>query len=374
MNLFSNLTPEIQHTNLTKLATMLMRKLFFVLALTLTFGQILQAQVRTITGKIISSTDNKPISGATVTIKGDKRTASVGAGENGSFTIQAPPGHFVLAVTAIGYEPRELSSASIAGETFVIALKESAKGLNEVVVVGYGTTKKKDLTGSVGLVQMGNTEQTPITGTSQMLEGTVAGVQVTQTNAQPGPSFTVRVRGTNSISYGSDPLYVVDGYPGADITLNPNDIESITVLKDASATAIYGSRGANGVVMITTKKGISGKSTVSFDMYTGIQQVSRELEMMNATQFATYLDSVTAIANRAGAPASAKTLPYTSAQTASLGAGTNWQKALFRTAPISNYSLSFSGGNPDSRHYLSRGSSSIRTIIGESSDTMWTIR
>ena len=332
---------------------MLMRKLLFVLALTLVLGPTLQAQVRTLTGKVVSSTDNKPSSGATVSIKGDKRTASVGAAENGSFTIQAPPGHFVLEVTAVGYEPREIPSTGIAEEPFVIALKETAKGLNEVVVVGYGTTKKKDLTGSVGLVQMGNTEQTPITGTSQMLEGTVAGVQVTQTNAQPGSSFTVRVRGTNSISYSSDPLYVVDGYPGADITLNPNDIESITVLKDASATAIYGSRGANGVVMITTKKGVSGKSTLNFDMYTGIQQVSKELKMMNGTQFATYLDSVTAIANRAGSPASAKALPYTAAQIASLGAGTNWQKDLFRTAPISNYSLSFSGGNLDSHHYLS---------------------
>jgi TonB-linked SusC/RagA family outer membrane protein len=332
---------------------MLMRKLLFVQALMLILSQTLQAQVRTLTGKVVSSTDNKPIPGATISVESGKKTSSTVAAENGSFSLQVPSGHFALQVSAIGFEPREIPATDINEEPFNIGLKESAKGLNEVVVVGYGTTKKKDLTGSVGLVQMGNTEKTPITGTSQLLEGTVAGVQVTQTNAQPGSSFTVRVRGTNSISYSSDPLYVVDGYPGADITLNPNDIASISVLKDASATAIYGSRGANGVVMITTKKGVSGKGTMNFDMYTGIQEVSKELKMMNATQFATYLDSVTAISNRAGAPASAKPLPYSSSQIATLGAGTNWQKALFRTAPISNYSLAFSGGNADGHHYLS---------------------
>jgi TonB-dependent starch-binding outer membrane protein SusC len=331
---------------------MLMRKLLFVLALTLILGPTLQAQVRTLTGKVVSSTDNKPIPGATVSIEGGKRTASVGAGENGSFSIQVPTGHFVLEVTAVGYEPREIPSTGIAEETIVIALKESAKGLNEVVVVGYGSTKKKDLTGSVGLVPLGNTDKTPVTGTSQLLEGTVAGVQVTQTNAQPGSSFMIRIRGTNSISSGSDPLYVIDDFPGADVTtLNPNDIASIDVLKDASATAIFGSRGSNGVVIITTKKGTSGKNAVNFDMYTGFQKVSRQLQMMNAPTFATYLNDVTATNNANNNTTTA--IPYTQTQINAMGPGTNWQKALFRTAPMSNYSLGFSGGNADGRHYLS---------------------
>ncbi len=154
-----------------------------------------------------------------------------------------------------------------------------------------------------------------------------------------GPSsFTVRIRGTNSISSGSDPLYVVDDFPGADIsTLNPSDIASMEVLKDASATAIFGSRGANGVVIITTKKGVSGKNAVTFDMYTGIQQVGKKLKMMNAGQFATYLDQVTTINNQNNGATTA--VPYTQAQINVMGAGTDWQKALFRTAPISNYSL-----------------------------------
>ncbi len=332
---------------------MLMRKLLFVLGMTLFLGLHLQAQVKTLTGKVVSSTDNKPVPGATIAVSGGRRGNSAAAGTDGSFSLSVPTGkEFILQVSAVGFEPKEISSDAISENNFTIGLKESAKGLNEVVVVGYGTTKKKDLTGSVGLVQLTNTDKTPVTGTNQLLEGTVAGVQVTQTNAQPGSSFTVRIRGTNSISYSSDPLYVVDDYPDADITaLNPNDIASIQVLKDASATAIFGSRGANGVVIITTKKGVTGKNAVTFDMYTGIQKVSKELKMMNATQFGTYLDSVTAINNRNNGTHTA--LPFTAAQISGLGAGTNWQKALFRTAPVSNYSLAFSGGTTESHHYLS---------------------
>ncbi len=328
-----------------------MRKLLFVLALTLMFGSTLQAQVRTITGKVVSSTDNKPIAGATISLQGAKRSATVAAAEDGSFCIQVPKSHFVMEVSAIGFETSEIPSVSMK-EELVIVLKQSAKGLNEVVVVGYGTTKKKDLTGSVGLVPLANTDKTPVTGTAQLLEGTVAGVQVTQTNAQPGSSFMVRVRGINSISSGSDPLYVIDDFPGADITaINPSDIASIDVLKDASATAIFGSRGANGVVIITTKKGTSGRNAVTVDAYTGWQTVARQLQMMNAPTFASYLDDVTSTNNANNGTNTA--LPYTQAQINAMGPGTNWQKAIFRTAPVSNYSLGFSGGNAEGHHYLS---------------------
>ena len=332
---------------------MLMRKLFFVLGMLIFLSLTLQAQVKTLTGKVVSSTDSRPVPGATITVSGGKKGNSAAAGTDGSFSLSVPTGRtFTLQVSAVGFEPKEISSDAITGDIFTITLKESAKGLNEVVVVGYGTTKKKDLTGSVGLVQLANTEKTPVTGTNQLLEGTVAGVQVTQTNAQPGASFTVRIRGTNSITYSSDPLYVLDDYPDADISaLNPNDIASIQVLKDASATAIFGSRGANGVVIITTKKGVTGKNVVTFNMYTGIQKVAKEFKMMNATQFGTYLDSVAAINNRNNNTHTA--LPFTAAQVSALGAGTNWQKALFRTAPVSNYSLAFSGGSTESHHYLS---------------------
>ena len=307
---------------------MLLRILFFVLGIVI--FQDLQAQIKPLTGRI-TSLENTPIAGASITLRGSGKNTAVAADANGTFTISVPTNKaFRLEITAVGFETFLVSSDSLSGGPLNITLKETPKGLNEVVVVGYGTSRKKDLTGSVTSVPLANNDKAPVFGTGQMLEGTVSGVQVTQTNAQPGASFTVRIRGTNSISYSSDPLYVLDGYAGADLTgLNANDILSIDILKDASAAAIYGSRGANGVVLITTKKGAIGKPAINFDMYTGEQQVSHMLKMMNGKQFATYLNSVATNLNTAK--------PYTDAQIASMGAGTDWQKAIYRTAPISNY-------------------------------------
>ena len=326
---------------------MLMRKLLFVLGMLLILGQGLYAQVRTVSGKVLSS-DNSPVSGATIAVRSSsERGTTVAAAADGSFKIRVPiKGSFVLTVTAVGYSTQQIPSSAIEGETYNITLKANSTGLNEVVVVGYGTARKKDLTGSVATVSLANSDQTPVLGAGQLLEGTVPGVQVTQYNSQPGASFSVRIRGTNSISYSSDPLYVLDGYAGADLTgLNANDIQSIDILKDASAAAIYGSRGANGVVLITTKKGATGKPAVNFDMYTGEQQVSHMLKMMNGTQFATYLNQVATFNNTAK--------PYTDAQIAKIGAGTDWQKAVYRTAPISNYYVNLSGGSETNHYYLS---------------------
>jgi TonB-linked SusC/RagA family outer membrane protein len=321
--------------------------LFFVLGLLIFLGQSLYAQERTVSGKILSS-DNTPVPGATVSVKSStEKTISVAAGADGSFRIKVPvSGSFTLTVSAVGYDPQSVFSSAIHGDSYNPILKSISKGLNEVVVVGYGTAKKKDLTGAVATVSLTNTDQSPILGASQLLEGTVAGVQVTQYNSQPGASFSVRIRGTNSISYGSDPLYVIDGYASADLThLNPQDIQSMSILKDASAAAIYGSRGANGVVLITTRKGSSGKPAVNLEMYTGNQQVSRMLKMMNANQFANYLNQVAYFNNTAR--------PYTDAQVASLGAGTDWQKSIYRTAPISNYFINLGGGSETNHYYLS---------------------
>ncbi|MBS1661101.1 MAG: TonB-dependent receptor [Bacteroidetes bacterium] len=327
-----------------------MRKLLFVLGL-LIFQGLQAQQVRTLSGKVTSS-DNNPVSGASITVQGAGRNAAVAANANGEFTIAVPSNRsFRLSITAVGFEPQIISSSDIHGDQINISLKDNAKGLNEVVVVGYGTARKKDLTGSVASVSLTNNEKTPILGTSQLLEGTVSGVQVTQTNSQPGASFTVRIRGTNSISFSSDPLYVLDGYAGADLsTLASTDIASIEVLKDASATAIYGSRGANGVVLITTKKGATGKAVVSFDAYTGNQSVSNKLKMMDATQFATYLNLVTST-NNANNGTTTK-LPFTQDQINALGKGTDWQDALYSTARVSNYAISVSGGSADNHYYL----------------------
>lgn len=327
---------------------MLMRKLLFVLGILIVLGQTGYAQDKTITGKVIAP-DNTPVAGATITVKSSSgKGESVAAGPDGSYRIKVPnTGAFTLVISAVGYDNLEVLSSTIgAGFSYTATLKGSAHGLNEVVVVGYTSVNKRDITGSVATVSMANTDKTPVLGASQLLEGTVPGVQVTQYNSQPGAAFSVRIRGTNSISYSSDPLYVLDGYAGADLTgLNVNDIQSISILKDASSAAIYGSRGANGVVLITTKKGAMGKPAVNFDMYTGEQQVSHMLKMMNGKQFATYLNQVAELNGTAK--------PYTPAQLASLGAGTDWQKAIYRTAPISNYFINVGGGSETNHYYLS---------------------
>ncbi len=318
----------------------------------------------TITGKVLNN-ENKPLANISVLEKGTTNGTVTRA--DGTFSLDVTDANATLVISSVGFVAQEI--ALNGRKTINVSLKETTEELNTVVVVGYGTQRKKDLTGAVASVPMANTEKTPVFGTSQLLEGTVSGVQVTQTNSQPGASFTVRVRGTNSISSSSDPLYVIDGYAGADINaINPNDIASIEVLKDASATAIYGSRGANGVILITTRKGTPGRNAVSFDMYTGVQQVGKTFDMMNAKQFATYLNQVTA----ADAPTMA--LPFTQAQIDAMGAGTNWQKDLFRSAPISNYSLGFSGGNADSRYYLSFNYFTQKGIVLNSDYKRGTVR
>jgi len=331
---------------------MLLRNLFFVLGI-LIFGD-LQAQDKPLSGKILSS-DNSPVPGATILLKSGKKKTTIAASGDGTFSLSIPSsGSFLLEISAVGYDTKEVSSDAIRTDRITVTLVNSSKSLNDVVVVGYGTARKKDLTGSVASVSMKDQEKTPVIGTAQMLEGQAAGVVVTQNQSQPGGAvFSIRIRGTNSINSSSEPLYVVDGYAGGDISaLNPSDIASMDILKDASATAIYGSRGANGVVIITTKRGRTGHTT-TIDAYTGIQKVSKEYHMMNAKQYGVFMDSLQAQNNFYGNTNLA--LPYTSAQINSFGAGTNWQDAVFRTAPISNFSVAFNGGHPDSRYYLSFG-------------------
>jgi TonB-dependent starch-binding outer membrane protein SusC len=304
------------------------------------------AQQKRIFGKVFN-TSNLPMPGVNVQLKG----TNIGTftDTKGVFTLNIPDTKpAILVVSSVGYTTQEVDVSNSNGEV-TVSLAEQVAQLSDVVVVGYGTSRKKDLTGSVGSVGLTSVDKTPVFGTGQLMQGRVAGVQVTQTNSQPGSSFTVRIRGTNSISMSSDPLYVVDGYAGADISaLNPNDIVSVDVLKDASATAIYGSRGANGVVMITTRRGSTGKKSLTIDAYTGVQQVANKLDMMDAKQYAEFMNESYANIN----PLST-TKPFSQAQIDTLGKGTDWQDKLFRTAKMSNFNLGFTGGNADSRYYLS---------------------
>src|SRR5687767_13409337 len=245
------------------------------------------AQQKRVFGKVLNST-NEPLPGANVTLKGTN--VGTTTDKTGTFSLNVPDNKtVVLVISSVGFASQEVDVTN--NENVTVTLQPASTELSDVVVVGYGTSRKKDLTGAVGSVGLQSVDKTPVFGTGQLLQGRVSGVQVTQTNSQPGSSFTVRIRGTNSITSSSDPLYVVDGYAGADITtLNPNDIASMEVLKDASATAIYGSRGANGVVMITTRRGAAGKKAITFDAYTGVQRVANKLDMMNAQQYARFVN------------------------------------------------------------------------------------
>ncbi|OGX87048.1 hypothetical protein BEN47_12110 [Hymenobacter lapidarius] len=271
----------------------------------------------------------------------------------GKFTLPVAGDDAVLVYSFIGFEAVERRVGS--GATVEpVRLKEKSTDLNDVVVVGYGTQRRQDLTGAVASISAEQVAEVPIARAEQILQGRVSGVQVTQTNSEPGGGVSIRIRGTNSINSGNEPLFVIDGFPGAgDLnSINPSDIESIEVLKDASATAIYGSRGANGVVIVTTKKGKAGRNVIDFEAYTGLNTVRKPYELLNAREFATYLNEVQTLNNQEN-PTQVRALPYTQEQIADLGKGTDWQDEIFRAARMGNYQLGFSGGNEETRYNLS---------------------
>ncbi len=303
-------------------------------------------QQRQVSGTVTDEKGN-PVTGVTVLVKGPANGALTDA--TGKYIVNNVSQNDTLSFSFIGMLRQEIPCS---GRIQIdVMLKEIAIGLNEVVVIGYGTVRKKDVTGSVGSVQVNDQVKTPVISAEQLLEGRVAGVLVTQQQSQPGAAFSIRIRGTNTINSSSEPLYVIDGYAGGGGDINPSDILSIDILKDASATAIYGSRGANGVVLITTKRGSTNATKINIDAYTGVQQISRKFKMMDATQFAVYSNTETQENNDLNG--TSYPLPFTQEQINALGKGTDWQNEVLRIAPISNLSISFNGGTSDSRHYLS---------------------
>ncbi|HVY74014.1 MAG TPA: TonB-dependent receptor [Puia sp.] len=308
--------------------------LFFLLPL------LLQAQVTEISGTVTDSA-GRGISGVTVTEKG-KSNATVTA-EDGSFRLSVTDRQAVLVFSSVGFISQELP---VNNETvFHVVLKTAVASLGDVVVVGYGTQRKKDVTGSVVSVPTRDFNSIPIANAGEAIQGKAAGVQVISSGS-PGSNVTFRIRGTGTIN-DADPLLVIDGVPtDAPLNnLNPDDIASVDVLKDASAGAIYGSRGANGVILITTKKGTNGKGHLTFDFFAGWQQAASIPNMLNASQFATLNNEMLANGNQTTNPA------YANPDT--LGAGTDWLGALFRTAPMQQYSLSYSGGSDKYNYYVS---------------------
>lgn len=307
-------------------------------------------KITTTTGEALAdvSIQVKGVAGGTIT------------NDKGEFTITVPA-NATLIISHVGYKVKEVVIKN--QSSLSIVLEEDKNELSQVVVIGYGAVKKSDLTGSVVSIKADELKAVPVTSFDQALQGRAAGVQVTQLSGKPGAEPSIRIRGTSSINAGNEPLYVIDGMlvssDGGDMTtgvtlgprigalaaINPSDIESIEILKDASATAIYGSRGANGVVLITTKRGRSGTGTVTLDSYYGIQEVAHKLNLLNAAEFANFVND--AKLNAGATPI------YVNPK--NLGVGTDWQDELYRRAPMANYQLSFSGGDEKTKYSISGG-------------------
>lgn len=301
-----------------------------------------QQQGKTITGKVVDA-NGEPIIGANIIEVGT--TNGTVTDIDGNFSLKVAD-NATIRISYIGYLEQEINTA---GKTsFNITLVEDTQALDEVVVVGYGTLRKRDLTGSVISLTEGRFTEGINTNALQLLSGKAAGVNISQTSSAPGAGTKIQIRGAGSINSSNAALVVVDGLPGVDPTsISPEDIKSIEVLKDASAAAIYGTRAANGVVLITTKGGEKGEVIVKFGSEFGLQTVAKKMEMLNARQ---YMETLNAIRKESNNKDGAI---FTDEQINSAGEGTNWQDEIFRrSAPVQNYMLSFSGGAPKSDYYL----------------------
>lgn len=302
---------------------------------------------RAITGTVADAKSGA-LPGVSILLKGSTRGTTTDA--DGRFRLTIPGEGAILQFSYIGYVTQEVAVGSQSELT--VTLAEDDKTLNEVVVVGYGSQRKSDLTGAVSTISAKDVGRLPLAGIDQALQGKAAGVRVTQSTGAPGEGVAVRIRGVGTINDNS-PLFIIDGIPTKDAfsILNPADIESMSVLKDASSAAIYGARAANGVIVVTTKRGQSGAPRIAFNSYAGIQQHGRLIPMANTAQYVEiYNESANADNAEIGNPTLFRKL--ITDDPASLP-DTDWQRAIFRTAPIQNYQLSFSGGTERSRYLLS---------------------
>ncbi|GAA4954413.1 TonB-dependent receptor [Algibacter agarivorans] len=331
-----------------------------ILSLCISFFAFAQ---ETITGTI-KATDSQPLPGVNILLKGTGTGASTDF--DGNFSINAPA-NGTLVVSFIGFKTQEIA---INSQTVIdVVLEEDFAQLDQVVVVGYGTQKKSDVTGAVSSVKMSELQNIPSARADQALQGQVAGVNIVNNDASPDANVSIRVRGVTSISGGSNPLIIIDGVQGASLKdIHPNDIASMEVLKDASATAIYGSRGAAGVILITSKKGKNKKPQITFNSYTTMHQVRDELDLMDAYQYAVYNND-----NRAarGLP-----LPFTNQEIEGfkVNGGTDWQKEIFRMGISHNQHLNVSGGNDDIVYSISGDFLQNDGIIINSSYKKYSVR
>ncbi|MFZ4771975.1 MAG: SusC/RagA family TonB-linked outer membrane protein, partial [Ferruginibacter sp.] len=347
---------------------LLARKRFTISYLLLFFTLFSFAQTGTVSGTV-KDADNKPINGATITVKQTK--VSTVADKEGNFSIRAVKGN-TITISSVNFQSQDFV---IGNATKIdVKLERQTGSLDDVVVIGYGTVRKRDVTGAVTSVDLNKVGEVPLTSIDQALAGRAGGVQINQSSGQAGSGTSIRIRGGNSLNGSNEPLFVIDGFPiindnaafaaplnlgltnnsqekpqgqpnGALNWLNPADIQSIEVLKDGSATAIYGSRGANGVIIITTKKGKAGQTKVNFNTSFGISQLNASrIDLMNGSEYAAYSN----LSNlEQGLPAfykdttiDGRLYPIPS----KIGEGTNWVDAIKRNGKVRNYSLDFSGG------------------------------
>jgi TonB-linked SusC/RagA family outer membrane protein len=334
----------------------LLRIWLFLLCLSL--SSFVLAQSRNVTGTVVDE-KGTTLPGASITVKGTSKTT--GTNVDGKFSIELPDNANTLVISFIGMETQEV----VVGKNNTVSVKliSTATAMADVVVIGYGTTKRANVTTAISSVKAKDLKDMPVAGIDQALQGRVAGVSIANNSGTPGGGVSIHVRGITSIN-SNDPLVVIDGvlFPGNTrsttgfaglggangqtgnsvlATLNPGDIESIDILKDASAQAIYGSQAANGVILITTKKGKAGDGKINYDVYYGQAKVPTRLDLMNLQEFAKYYNEVAVT-------------PMEELQNPDiLGKGTDWQEAMFRTGQIQNHQLSFSGGKDKTTYYLS---------------------
>ena len=274
-----------------------------------------------------------PVSGAAVVVKGSNRGEI--SDTKGICRFHAIPAHAVLTVSYLGMTARE---TPLNGRTEItITLTEESLQMDELVVVGYGVQRKRDLSGAIAQVKGDVINEFANLSVASALQGRVSGVQINQLNGQPGAGIQVRIRGANSIKGDNEPLWIINGFPGDINMINTSDIESVEILKDASATAIYGSRGANGVVIVTTKSAKQGEVKVTYDGSVGVQSLAKQMEMLSGDEYMIYLNKKAEIN---GLPA-----VFTEKQIQENTFNTNWQDEVFRAAVITNHAVDITGGN-----------------------------
>jgi len=334
-----------------------------------------QNELRKVSG-VVKDQSGETLVGVTVKVIGSQRATITN--NDGKYTIQTSDKD-KLSFSFLGYTTINIQVGA-KQVVDVVLLPDKENAINEVVVIGYGSVRKKDLTGSVTNVKLSDIKDVPVLSVDQALQGRIAGADIMSTTGEPGATTSIRIRGTRSITASNEPLLVVDGVMDgvndlADI--NSSDIESITVLKDASSTAIYGSRGSNGVIIITTKQGRKGKSNITFKGDFGLSKLPRKLDIMNATEFAQYRNDYAFFATSDGYGSIGSTTPqseYPYPNPWSNGEGTDWLDEVTRTAPYQNYALSLSGGSDKSTYFASFSYNDTQGIVQKSGIKRYTGR